>query len=233
VAKGTQPKLRDDQAVICYANHPGWWDPLMAMLMHQLFLNGRSAYAPIDQRALTQYPMFRRLGFYGIDLASLRGAKQFLSVTRALLRSPTTAIWMTPGGKFTDVRTRTAFEPGLAHVAAAVPRVTLLPVAVEYAFWDERTPEALIEFGSPVFSEREQRSKGSWQQELEDRLAASQSSLACKVIDRKADQFEVVLDGSAGIGGWYDLLRRFRARLTGAEFDPRHGGRLGSERRDD
>ena len=122
----------------------------MAMLIHQLYLGGRTAYAPIDQAALAQYPLFRKLGFYGIDLGTQKGARQFLAVTCELLQRPTTAIWITPGGRFTDIRTRTGFEPGLAHVAAAVSGVTLLPVAIEYAFWEERTPEALIEFGAPA-----------------------------------------------------------------------------------
>ncbi len=72
LTKGTQPDARVDQPVICFGNHPGWWDPLMAMLLHQLFLRGRTAYAPIDHVALAQYPIFRKLGFYGLDLESRR-----------------------------------------------------------------------------------------------------------------------------------------------------------------
>ncbi len=136
---------------------------------------------------------------------------------------------MTPGGKFTDVRARTVFAPGLAHIAGSVSGVALLPVAIEYVFWEERTPEALIEFGSPTVSNRGDVTKKAWQRELEDRLAATQASLAQKAIAHNPDQFDVLLDGSAGIGGWYDLMRRYRALLTGSTFNPRHG-RSRSER---
>ncbi len=223
VARNAAPVLNPDRAVICFANHSGWWDPLIATLLNQLFMGGRTAYAPIDQDALDNYPVFRRLGFYGIDLDSLRGAKQFLAVTRELLKHAETAIWMTPGGTFADVRSRTTFQPGLAHLAATVSEVTLVPLALEYTFWEERTPEALVEFGEPVTTRRRKATKEEWRQELEDRLAAVQASLARKAIARAAEEFEIVLDGSAGVGGWYDVLRRAKSFLAGRSFEPRHG----------
>ncbi len=182
VAKQTAPALPADQAVICFANHPAWWDPLMAFLMNQLYFSGRTVYAPIDLEVLKQYPVFRKLGFYGIDMQSLEGAKRFLSTTRELLKQPKTAIWMTPGGKFADARARTTFEPGLPHVAASTSGVTLVPMALEYPFWEERTPEALAEFGAPFRADDGEKSKEEWQRELEDRLAAAQASLAEKAI---------------------------------------------------
>jgi 1-acyl-sn-glycerol-3-phosphate acyltransferase len=214
--------LPDNEAVICFANHPAWWDPLVALLLHRLYLTGRTAYAPIDQTSLDQYPIFRKLGFYGIDLDSLEGAKRFLSVTRALLRRPTTAIWMTPGGKFADARDKTTFQPGLGHLAATTPGFTLVPLVLEYTFWEERTPEALIEFGQPIGTGARRGSKDGWQRELEDRLASAQASLAAKVISREPTAFDVVLDGSAGVGGWYDLGRRAKSLLMRTNFDPRH-----------
>ncbi len=224
VAKETAPRLLPDEPVICFTNHPSWWDPLIGIVLNERYLRERVAYAPIDQTALRQYPIFRKLGFYGIDLASLDGAKRYLSVTRQLLQKPHTVIWMTPGGTFADVRSRTTFQPGIGHVAASVSGVALVPVAVEYPFWEERTPEALIEFGSIIRTPMSAHTKADWQHELEDRLAAAQASLAAKAISRDAAAFDVVLSGSAGVGGWYDVGRRLRSLLGGSGFDPRHGG---------
>jgi 1-acyl-sn-glycerol-3-phosphate acyltransferase len=221
VAKDTAPSLRCDEAVICFVNHPGWWDPLMAFLLNELYMSNRIAYTPIDQAALEHYPVFRKLGFYGIDLGSLKGARRFLSVTRLLLKRPTAAIWMTPGGKFCDVRSRTLFQPGLGHLAANLRRVALVPLALEYTFWEERTPEALAEFGEPIRASAG-KSKNAWQKELEASLAATQQSLAEKAMARQPEQFDTPLDGSAGVGGWYDLARRTKSFLTGKAFDPRH-----------
>ena len=99
VAKQTVPTVRSDGPLICFANHPGWWDPLIAFLLNECYFAGRTAYSPIDEQALKQYPVFRRLGFYGIDLDSLSGAKRFLAVSRGLLKNSQTAIWITPGGR--------------------------------------------------------------------------------------------------------------------------------------
>ncbi len=221
VAKQTAPDVHPNEPLICYANHPGWWDPLIAFLLNECYFPGRTAYSPIDQQALEQYPVFRHLGFYGIELHSLAGAKRFLAVSRGLLAQPKTAIWLTPGGRFADVRTRTTFEPGLGHLAASLAGLALVPLALEYPFWEERTPEALVEFGEPIRTTGDQ-SKEKWQNELEARLAAAQASLAEKAIARQPEPFDVVLDGSAGVGGWYDLARRTKSLMTGKPFDPHH-----------
>lgn len=220
----TAPGLPPDEAVICFGNHPGWWDPLIAVLLALRFFPERQSYAPIDAAALQQYPVFRKLGFYGIDLKAREGARHFLTVTRRLLQQPDTVIWMTPGGRFADVRTRTRFQPGLAHLAATVPRVHLLPVAVEYVFWEERHPEALVAFGTPIASEAQRGDKEAWQRQLEIALAAAQEKLAQAAISRDAAAFEVLLSGEAGVGGWYDLARQLRCWVRGRAFDPHHAG---------
>jgi 1-acyl-sn-glycerol-3-phosphate acyltransferase len=222
VARHTIPDLPADDAVICFMNHPGWWDPLIGYFLHGRFLGGRTAYAPIDHTALEQYRVFRKLGFYGVDLNSLEGAKQFLAITRELLTNPANAIWITPGGQFADVRTKTTLQPGLGHVAATASGATLLPIAVEYTFWEERTAEALIEFGRPIRTQAYEMCKEDWLAELEQRLADTLASLAAKAISRDPTHFETVLGGSAGVGGWYDIARRTRSLLTGTSFNPRH-----------
>lgn len=196
---------------------------MLAFLLNELCMPGRTVYAPIDQQALKQYPFFANLGFYGIELGELEGAKRFLSVTRAILSRREAAVWMTPSGRFQDVRSHSQFQPGLGHIASRAGQVTFLPVALEYTFWEERTPEALVEFGVPIRAGEEAKSKDEWQVDLEARLARAQASLAEKSIARDSDQFEVVLEGSAGIGGWYDFWRRIKSGLTGQAFNPRHG----------
>ena len=223
VAKQTKPDLPKGEVVICYMNHPGWWDPLVGYFLNSEFLDGRTAYAPIDIQALEQYPVFRKLGFYGVDLNSFEGAKQFLAITREVIKKSQVAIWITPTGRFVDVRARSEFQPGLGHLAASAGGVMLLPVAVEYTFWEERTPEALVEFGPVIRTTRSEQSKNDWQSELESQLASAQARLAKKAIARDASQFDVALGGQAGVGGWYDFARRTRSRLNGTDFDPRHG----------
>ncbi len=220
VASGPFPDIPPDHAVICYINHAGWWDPMLAFTLNQFYFSPRTVYAPIDAKALNQYPVFRKLGFYGIDQQSMGGAKCFMATTKALIASSSTALWITPGGRFSDVREKTTLEPGLGHVVAGAVNVTLVPMAIEYTFWKARTPEALVSFGSPIVPDPS-RTKSEWSHLLEARLAATQSELAELAIARDESQFEVILDANSRMGGWIDLMQRFHAWCSGRPFDCR------------
>ncbi len=57
-------------------------------------------------------------------------------------------LWITAEGAFTDHRARpVALRPGLAHLARQVPGAVILPLALDYTFWNESRPEALLRFG--------------------------------------------------------------------------------------
>ena len=223
LVKGSAPQLQPDEFVICCANHPGWWDPLVSCFLNQRYFGGRRAYSPIDSNALEKYPLFRKLGYYGIEMDSLDGAKQFLKTSRTILEDPKNCIWITPGGKFCDVRRETEFQPGLAHLVASMQHVTVIPLAIEYAFWEERTPEALFNFGAPLRCHGRDQSKEEWQQLLQQRLSETQSTLAEISIQRATSHLQVLAAGAAGVGGPYDAFRRARAWITGDKFNRRHG----------
>lgn len=221
IAKGTVPNLPRERAVICFVNHPSWWDPLIAMTINERLFEGRTFYAPMDARALKAYPVFRKLGYFDIDMRSPEGARRFLGISRQVLRDHGNALWLTPGGRFEDVRRATEFQPGLAHLAVHIAGVTLLPMALELTFWEERTPEALVEFGAPIVSGGE-RTKTEWRELLESRLSQAQQSLGIKAMERNPDSFESLVSGSAGIGGFYDWVRWGRSVGSGVAYHSRH-----------
>jgi 1-acyl-sn-glycerol-3-phosphate acyltransferase len=208
-----------------FLNHPSWWDPLVAICLAFHCFPGRTPYAPIEARALQQYQFFSRLGFFGIEAGTRRGAATFLRVGQAVLTQPATALWVTPGGQFSDARVRpVALRSGLGHLARRLPRGILLPLALEYPFWQERTPEALARFGAPLVINREdERSPEEWTALLSQRLEATQDALARDACQRNHAAFTVVLRGASGVGGVYDLWRRVRARVRGTAFRPQHG----------
>ena len=91
---------------VIYVNHASWWDPLVLLLLtHQLY-PGRKFFAPMDAKALERYGFFRRIGCFGVELGSLRGAKQFLGASLAALGLPDGGLCVTPQGRFADVRER-------------------------------------------------------------------------------------------------------------------------------
>ena len=215
--------------VIFYTNHPGWWDPLVFFAVAGDLWPGRLNYGPIDAAALGRYRFLERIGLVGIEPGTRRGAARFLRTARAAGRRGDVIFWVTAQGEFADPRERpVVIRPGVAHAAAANPRGLIVPVAVEYPFWSERLPEALVAFGEPMpmgqGREGEVLGAREWTARLAARLEATQDRLAAAARKRDPTLFRTLLSGDVGVGGIYDLGRRLRAWTRGEAFDPSHGG---------
>ncbi len=210
--------------LIACMNHPSWNDPMVISFLHYRFFSDREAYGPIDADALQGYPFMRRIGLYPITHGNAGSARQFLRTSRAILDRPGTAIWITPQGKFSDQRERPVrFEPGLGFLLRSLDRsVTVLPVAVEYTFGEERFAEIFVSFGKPVERPRENDAQ-VWSEAAARALEATQDRLAERVIRKDLAEFEDLLGGAVGVGGVYEWWQRFRAFLGGKRYDPRHG----------
>lgn len=218
-----------DAPLVVFGNHPSWWDPLLAHFACRRCFAGRQFYAPIAAVALERYRVFSKLGFFGVDLDQRRGAAEFLHTSLAIMNRPGTSLWLTPEGRFTDARDREAqFAPGLAHLCVRMPRGGIaLPMALELVFWEERLPECLVRFGTPIrCDEFPELDKAAWQQKLSDALHETQDALADSVIARDPDPFEPLLSGGRGTGSIYDLFRRARSLLKGRSFHAAHGDKF-------
>lgn len=220
---GTPPEAPADGApLVVFMNHPSWWDPMVGLFLAETYFPERDHYAPIDRAALERYGVLKKMGFFGIEAGRPRGAKQFLDGAAEILGQSETALWLTPQGQFVDPRQRPiAFKPGLAHLATQLPAGRAIPLAIEYPFWDERSPELLVTFGTPL-EISETGEPAEWQQRLEDALAGAQDRLADSAMARDPSAFTELLGGKAGVGGFYDLWRSTRARLRGERFQHEH-----------
>jgi len=100
-----------------------------------------------------------------------------------------------------------------------------VPMAVEYPFWNERLPEALVAFG-PVLrpTDAPGRSADEWTAILARELEATQDRLAAAAQTRDPAAFTTLLSGRVGVGFVYDAVRRAGAWLRGERFDAAHGG---------
>ncbi|CAN5518779.1 lysophospholipid acyltransferase family protein [soil metagenome] len=211
--------------VVVFLNHASWWDPLICLLLASEFFPGRRSFAPIDASALERYRFLGKLGFFGVEMGSARGAAKLLQRAGATLESPRQMLWITPQGRFTDARVRPAsFERGLAHLAGRTGPAVFLPLAIEYTFWEERTPEVLLAFGMPLFTQQHQNSCGSddWAAALERTLEDAQDALAAAAQRREATEWQLLLRGAAGTTAVYDAWRRIRAGLRREKFQPEH-----------
>ena len=212
-----------DAPLLVYANHSGWWDPMVAFLLSGALLKGRRHYAPMDATALKKYKILTWLGVFPVEASSARGAVRFLRAGEAILRGGG-VLWVTPQGRFADVRERPlVFKPGMAALAARVPGCIVLPMAIEYVFWDERTPETLLLLGEPV-----RVVAGETTEALEARLKVAletvMAEMQTRAVSRDAGQFErVLLEGRVGVGGFYGIGKRAKGWLTRRPYTPEHG----------
>lgn len=210
-----------DPRVIVYANHSSWWDPMILVLLAAKLMPTRDHFAPMDAAALERYGIFKRIGVFGVEMKTARGAAQFLRTGSAIVQTGG-VLWVTPQGRFADSRERPlAFKPGLAALAAKMDGgCTLLPLAIEYVFWDERLPETLLHFGDPVRIDGQ--STEEVQQRLEAALLKTMEALKAEAMTRNPAAFSLVQDGTVGTGGFYELGQRFLSMLRRRPFQPRH-----------
>ena len=206
--------------LIVYANHSSWWDPMVLVLLASELLPQRRHFAPMDATALERYGILKRIGVFGVETQSPRGAAQFLRRGLEILNAGN-VIWVTPQGRFADVRDRPlAFKRGLAELASRVPKgCTLLPLAIEYTFWDERLPETFLQFGQPIFVNEAAPTSIV---QLETALLHCMDSLRQKVVARDPAGFEILQSGRVGTGGWYQMGQHLFARMRGKQYQAEH-----------
>jgi len=196
--------------IIIAANHPSWWDPIIAIFLGARLGRKQSHFAPIEDAMLQRYGVFRNLGFYGIQKNSFSGLKDFLAIGNFILEKPDSVIWMTPQGDFVDPRVKPLkIKKGLANLATKHPQATILPLGLEYIFWNDKKPEILLNFGTP-FQAEENQSPADFHERIEHEMTATIEKLKAASIRRNTDDFISLLGGSAGVGGFYGWLQRMR-----------------------
>lgn len=222
VSRTGMPQAPRGRPLIVCSNHPGWWDPAMFILLQASLMPDRIGFGPMDQAALNRYGVLRRMGVFGIDPASRHGASVFLRNGVRILSNPRASLWVTAEGAFTDVRVRPVrLRAGIAHLVRRVPDAVILPLALEYPFWNERFPEALASFGAPIEADPA-LSVGDFTAALEAGLTRAMDALAAESLTRDPARFHSLLRGRAGVGGIYDLWRHATATARGRRFDPHH-----------
>lgn len=217
IAGALPPAIEPERGVIVYCNHPSWWDPVMFVLLQAQMFPGRSGFGPMDANSLRRYGVLERIGVFSLQPGTHRGVARFLRVSEGILRTPNTVLWVTAEGGFTDPRQRPVrLRPGVAHLLRHLPGVVAIPLALEFPFWNERTPEALLRFGEPIVG-------GAGEALLAERLTQTMDRLAEDAMTRDPARFQTMVAGKAGIGGIYDVWRRGGAAMRGDRVELDHG----------
>lgn len=222
ILNNTPPSVPAERSVICYSNHPGWYDPLVLVLMAETFLPEHMAFGPMDADALKKYNFMKKIGIFGVEKDSARGAARFLQVSRGLLAMPGKLLLITPQGEFVDARSRPVeFKPGLARLAADCGAI-VQPLAMEFVFWDEPRPEILLNFGKQIDTRDETLAPDAWKTRLEQELGDAQDELARAAMARSPEPFINFIDGKRGVNPVYDRWRYIKALLRGEKFSAGH-----------
>ncbi|MCW8085866.1 lysophospholipid acyltransferase family protein [Sabulicella glaciei] len=224
VARWGMPEAPEGVPLVIFANHPSWWDGVSFLLLARRLFPGRQGFVPMDAAALARYGFMRRIGVFGIERNSARGAAAFLRTARTVLAHPSHMLWMNAPGRFSDARERPVpIAPGLSHLPEIAPGAVFLPLALEYPFWGERAAEALAAFGPPIpASELLALDRAARAERMRAALEAAMDRLAEDAIGRDPARFRALTEAQEGMGGIYGLWQRLRARLRGEAFDPRH-----------
>lgn len=223
ILKTGRPRIFTQPTVV-YLNHASWWDPLVCLFLSRQFFDDRDSFAPIDAAMMERYRFFKNLGFFGVEQHTVRGAVTFLRAGRALLSSSRNMLWLTPQGRFADVRERPLqLQTGLAALATRLSGVAFLPLAIEYPFWTESRPEILLSFGRPLMTDGQSyRDADEWSRLLSEALENTQEELAMCSCRRDPRDWLTISRGRSGGNRVYDTLRRLRAWLGGRKFVGEH-----------
>lgn len=209
--------------IVIYLNHPSWWDPIVCAEIARRLLPGRKHRAPISAASLKQYKFFRNIGMFPVEQGSSRGAAQFLRAAANVLAA-NGVLWITAQGHFTDARIRPVeLKGGLGKLLERHGDLTVLPLAVEYTFWNQRLPEALLAVGEPLPVQAiRQHTATEWTVLLQRHLQAAQDNLQAASLQRDPSAFTTLLRGRQGTSGPYGWWQRARARIHGEQYQPDH-----------
>lgn len=220
LSRGPIPDLPDGPVVIC-TNHSSWWDTLVDYWLSRRVL-AIDAYGPMDQRQLRRYPVLSRIGVFGVDRESLQGGREFLAYATELLRGRRSALVLTVQGAMVspDQRPIRAYG-GAARVVREVGKCSLVTLAIDYGFWDDRHPEIFLEWGEVrSFVPESAPSPRELTREIEAELTTLLDRQAEFKRSRDSSGATVLLQARSGVSPVYDLIRRLRGE-TGAALD--HG----------
>lgn len=198
-----------DAPVIVFANHSGWWDPIVALVLSR-HLFGCDSYGLMEGAQLTRYPFFRRIGCFGtVGETSPSEARALAHYAAETLRGgPRRALWLFPQGALLPARAPIAFRSGLARLHRAVPEARLVPVAIRYEMRAAQRPECLVRLGAPVAGLDASLGTAATTRALEARLRSALTALDAAVDSGTVADSGLVIAGRGSLSDLYDRARR-------------------------
>ena len=138
-----------ERSTIFYANHSSWWDGLIPLLLNEYHYrqNGR---ALMEDRQITTYPFFRKIGAVPVARDHPRQAMHILREAAAFLDQPGRSLYIFPQGRMFTECAPLQFESGLARLSELTTLVDIVPLAISVTTMRYDKPELLLRTSEPV-----------------------------------------------------------------------------------
>lgn len=219
LARFNSPPLLDKPLLILLS-HSSWWDPLVSLVLHRHFTPDREPMAPMDASQLRKFGIFKKIGIFGLDPDDPRSLEAMGAyVAERFTNNPRASLWITPQGRFTDVRAPIEIRPGGAAIAARTPGISVLCLAIEYGFWTDQKPEVFLSLRPVAAADGRENSTAAWHRAILEGMSENNRTLSDAVISRDPANFIAVFDSKsrAGTNWWYDLWLKVRGRTPHVE----------------
>ena len=151
---GSMPVLPRGGRAIFVANHCGWWDGLLLLLLQRRLLPGIPVYSVMLAREFYSTFWFRLIGCLPITQGSTASIRQLLKRLTRLKQEQAESGYICsyfPQGEIRPSFVRPlGFTNGLRAVAAAMSPVTIIPIGIHYEPMVDRKPQAIISIGQAL-----------------------------------------------------------------------------------
>lgn len=197
---------KEDTEVLILANHSSWWDGLITFYLTQTVCPYNS-YAMMSEKGMKEFPFFKRIGAFSVDVEKPRAIVETLAYAKGLLHDQK-AVWMFPQGAEQPLEKRPLeFKTGSAHLATSNKKLTIYTVTYYYTMSHEQKPRLYIEISSPVqsvqFSDQSR-------QEVTTLLEATMTNQLNQQRDHIASEdtsdYNVLLSGNRSVSDWFQTL---------------------------
>ena len=140
--------------VLLISNHISWWDGFWAMYFNLKVLKRKYHFMMLEEQ-LRKYWFFKKLGAYSINPANPISTARTLNYTRELLLSPQNLVVVYPQGVIQSPNSKfITIKEGLQKLLDKnKSEVQVLPLAVKFEYRENKNPDIVARFGSPLRAE--------------------------------------------------------------------------------
>lgn len=148
------PEINKSAGLIVTPNHFSWWDGFIIDFISRRFIK-RKFHVMMLEEQLRKYWFFKKLGAYSINPANPISTARTLNYTRELLQSPQNLVVVYPQGAIQSLNSKFfTIKEGLQKLLDKNKcEVQVLPLAVKFEYRDNKNPDIVARFGSPLRAE--------------------------------------------------------------------------------